>query len=136
MLSLLVVAIAIEARTEKEKTELTSVTGRWECIAHGSPQGDVPFTLTLHQDKETVTGAIATADGELQIKSGSFKNATLEIRCETDQAKYVVTGKLGARQLSGHWSKTVNPGAGDDQGGDQEGEWEGKMPTAAKSSGQ
>jgi len=130
-LLLLVAAAVVGARTPQGKSELTSVTGKWECVAHGSAQGDVPFTLTLQQDKETVTGTIATADGELQITSGSFKNSVLEIRCDTDQAKYQVTGTLEAGQLKGHWSKKAIPGAGD-EGGDQEGEWEGKTSAPAK----
>jgi len=134
-LLLLVAAMVVEARPGQDKSEPTSVTGKWECVAHGSAQGDVPFTLTLQQDKETVTGTIATADGELQITSGFFKNSVLEIRCDTDQAKYAVSGKLEAQQLKGHWSKKAIPGAGD-EGGDQEGEWEGKMSASAKPTAQ
>ena len=132
---LLVVATANLVFANGKEPKPGPLTGTWECVAHSSVQGDVPFTLTLQQDKETVTGTIATADGELQITSGSFKNSVLEIRCETDQAKYVVTGKLEARQLKGHWSKKAIPGAGD-EGGDQEGEWEGKLSASAKSTAQ
>ncbi|MGO9270255.1 MAG: hypothetical protein ACLQOO_08385 [Terriglobia bacterium] len=56
-LLLLLVAVVLQARTGPDKSELTSVTGKWECVAHGSAQGDVSFTLTLQQDKQTVTGA-------------------------------------------------------------------------------
>jgi len=116
----------------KEKAETASLTGVWQCVAHGSSEGDVPFTLTLEQDGENVTGTIATADGELPIASGSFKNRALEIHSETEEARYLVTGELEAGQLKGHWSKTAKPGAGDNQGGNQEGQWEGKRSASAK----
>jgi len=135
-LLLLVVAVVVEARSGQGKPEPSSITGTWDCVAHGSTQGDVPFTLTLHQDKETVTGTIATGDGELPITSGSFKNSALEILVETDQAKYQVTGTLDGGQLKGHWSKKVILGAGDDQGGDQAGDWEGKVSASAKPTAQ
>ncbi len=134
VLLLLVLANPKWAGAAKQNSEKASLTGVWQCLAHGSVQGDVPFTLTLHQDGENVTGTIATADGELQISSGSFKNRTLEIHSETEDARYVVTGGLEAQQLKGHWSKTAKPGAGDGQGGDQEGQWEGKRSAPAKSS--
>jgi hypothetical protein len=122
---LLLLAVSGVALGQKPDSKADSVTGKWECVAHGSVQGDVPFTLTLQQKGETVTGTIATADGELEITSGSYKNNALEIHCETDDAKYLVAGELKGDQLKGHWSKT---GGGDDQGGG----WEGKRSTSAE----
>lgn len=101
------------------------ISGKWECVAHGSVQGDVPFTLTLQLKGEAVTGTIAVADDELDITSGSYKNNALEIHSDAEEVKYLVTGELEGVQLKGHWSKT---GGGDDQGGD----WEGKRATSAK----
>jgi len=99
------------------------LTGTWECTAHLSGQDDIPFTMTLDQNGETVTGKIATNDGELEIKTGTYKNGALELHMETDEAKYQVTGNLDGGQFKGKWSKDPDGLAGD---------WEGKKSAAAK----
>jgi len=127
---LLLPVVSGVALGQKPNSKVNSLTGKWECIAHGSVQGDMPFTLTLQQKEEAVTGSIATADGELEITSGSYKNNALEIHCDTEGAKYLLAGELKGDQLKGHWSKTVEQGG--DEGGNQGGDWEGKRSTLAK----
>jgi hypothetical protein len=101
-----------------------SLTGSWDCIAHLSGEDDIPFTMTLDQKDNVITGSVATHEGDLEVKSGSFKDGTLEVHLETPDAKYAVTGKLDGDQFKGQWSKEPD-GIG--------GEWEGKRSATAKS---
>lgn len=126
LLSLLLCAVGCAWAGPQKDAKAGALAGAWDCVAHGSVQGDVPFTLTLQQDHETLTGTITTADGELPIASGSYKDGALQILMEADGAKYTVKGKLDGAQLSGQWTKE-----GDD--GNQGGAWEGKRSSAPAS---
>ena len=99
------------------------MTGTWECMQHGSEQGDRPFTLSLQQTKEDVTGSVSSPIGGTEISSGSYKNKTLEIHINTPQGNYLLTGKFKKNQLSGEWSTDTN----------QKGTWEGKKAAQTKS---
>jgi hypothetical protein len=92
------------------------VTGTWTCQAHGAPQGDTPFTLSLQQTGEKVDGSVSSPMGGTDISSGTFKGDTLEIHIDTDNADYVLVAKLDKDSLSGTWSN----------GGNDKGTWEGK----------
>jgi hypothetical protein len=111
---------------EKESKD-GSISGSWKCVARLSGENDIPFTMKLEQQGETVTGSIATVDGELEIKTGSFKDNLLELHLESSDAKYLVSGKLEGDEFKGHWSK-------DPDG--IEGDWEGKKSAPARPSGQ
>ena len=92
------------------------VAGTWTCTAHGGTNGDIPFTLYLEQDNETVTGSVSSSMGDAEFSSASFKDGALEIHIDGGDQSYVLTAKLQNGQLSGQWS-----------GGDTEkGNWEGK----------
>jgi len=103
------------------KPKASPMTGTWECVAHGTSQGDMPFTLNLQQNKETVTGTVSTAQGEVSITTATYKKRVLDIHIEIPQGTYRVTGKFRNGQLSGDWSKDA----------DQKGAWEGKKSAAA-----
>jgi len=122
---LLVLATACLVFGQAKESSKASLTGSWDCIAHLSGEDDIPFTMTLQQAAEVVTGSVATHDGELEIKSGSFKDGSLELHLESPDAKYVVTGKLDGDQFKGQWSKDPDGMSGD---------WEGKKTAAAKPS--
>ena len=123
---LLVLTMAsLSVGAEKESKE-GSLTGTWDCVAHLSGENDIPFTMTLEQRGEAVTGSVATSDGELEIKSGTYRSSTLELHMESSEAKYAVTGKLDEGQFKGQWSKDP-----DGIGGD----WEGKKAASSKPSG-
>lgn len=96
-------------------------------MAHLSGGDDIPFTMELKQQGETVTGTITAQDGELEIKSGTFKANLLDLHLEMSDSQYSVSGKLQGGQFKGHWAK-------DPEG--MEGEWEGKRSTPAQLSGQ
>jgi hypothetical protein len=124
---LLMVAMACQVFGEEKKSKENALTGTWDCVAHLSGESDIPFTMKLEQKEETVTGSLSTPDGELEIKSGTYKNHTLELHLETSEAKYLVTGKLDGDQFKGQWSKDP-----DGIGGD----WEGSKSAQAKPSRQ
>jgi hypothetical protein len=100
------------------------VAGTWTCTAHGGTNGDVPFTLYLEQDNETVTGSVSSSMGDAEFSSASFKDGTLEIHIDGGDETYVLTGKLQNGQLSGQWST----------GDTEKGTWEGKKGTDAATS--
>ena len=112
---------------QEKKSKGGAIAGTWECVAHLSGENDIPFTMKLEQQGETVTGSIATNDGELEIKSGTFKDNSLDLHLESSDSKYQVSGKLDGDQFKGHWSK--------EQDG-LEGDWEGKKSAPTKPSGQ
>jgi hypothetical protein len=120
---LLALAMPYSVLSQDKKSD--SLTGTWDCIAHLSGEDDIPFTMTLEQKSDAVTGSVTTHEGDLQITSGSFKNGVLELHLENSEAKYVVTGKLDGDQFKGQWSKDP-----DGMGGN----WEGKKPAPAASS--
>jgi len=124
---LLLLAMGSLVFGEEEKSKEDSIAGSWDCVAHLSGESDIPFTMKLEQKGETVTGSVATDNGELEIKSGTYRNNTLELHLETPEAKYMVNGKLSGGQFKGQWSKEP-----DGMGGD----WEGKKSAPAKPSGQ
>jgi hypothetical protein len=124
---LLVLSMACLVFGEEKKLKEGSVTGTWDCVAHLSGENDHPFTMKLEQKEANVTGSISTSDGELEIKSGTFKGSKLELHLESPEAKYVVTGQLEGGQFKGQWSKEPDGLQGD---------WEGKKSAPGKPSDQ
>ena len=100
------------------------VSGTWTCTAHGGDNGDIPFTLYLEQDNETVTGSVSSSMGDAEFSSATFKDGTLEIHIDGGDQTYVLTAKLQNAQLSGQWSS----------GETQKGTWEGKKGSDAATS--
>lgn len=104
-----------QAVAKQKKAKPGPLAGTWDCISHGGPEGDLPFTLHLQQDKGNVTGSVESPIGGTQLSSAVFQKKTLEIRIDTPQAKYILTGKIKKNRLTGEWS--VDTG--------QKGTWEG-----------
>lgn len=100
------------------------VAGTWTCTAHGGSNGDIPFTLYLEQDNETVTGSVSSSMGDAEFSSASFKDGTLEIHIDGGDQTYVLTGKLQNGRLSGQWST----------GETEKGTWDGKKGSGAPTS--
>ena len=105
-----------------KKAKPGPLTGTWECTAHGTEQGDMPFTLTLEQSKQDITGSVSSPMGGTDISAGTFKKKALEIHINTPNGNYTLTGKLKKNQLSGNWSTDTN----------QKGAFEGKKAAPAK----
>ena len=112
--ALLSFSVAMAAAEKKPKPG--PLTGTWECMSHGSSQGDMSFSLYLEQSKEVVTGSVSSPIGGTEITSATFKKKLLEIHIDTPQGNYVVMGKVNKNQMSGTWS--VDTG--------EKGTWEGK----------
>jgi len=125
-LCIIVLAASAAVIAGPDKTKAAPMSGTWECTAHGTSQGDMPFTLNLQQNGETVTGTVGTSHGDAEITTGTYKKHVLDIHIEIAQGTYRVTGTFKGGQLSGDWSK--------DQ--DQKGTWEGKKTATAKPAGQ
>lgn len=118
----LAMVVAGAAWAQEKSTKTGPITGTWDCSSHGGDQGDTKFTLALEQDGEKVTGSIDSAQGGMDITSGTFKDDTLEIRLETPQGNYVISGKLKDGELSGKFTLDDKP----------QGTWEGKKAAAGK----
>jgi hypothetical protein len=116
---LMVLCVASFALAKDKKPKPGPITGTWECTAHGSSQGDMPFTLYLEQAKEDVTGSVSSPMGGTQISSGTYKKKVLEIHIDAPQTTYRLTAKLKKGQLTGEWS-----------GDTEKGTWEGKKQPA------
>jgi hypothetical protein len=111
---LLVFGVAVVALGGSEGTMPESVTGTWKCMSHGGENGDMPFTLNLQQDGETVTGSVSSPLGGTDIDQASFKDGTLEIHIQGEEDSYTLTAKLEKGELKGKWTH-----------GDHKGTWEG-----------
>ncbi len=108
------------AKAKKPKAE--PLTGTWECTSHGGAQGDMPFTLHLEQNNETVTGSVSSPMGSTEIGSATFKNKSLEIHIDSPDGEYLLTGKMIKKgEMSGQWSHE-----------DLKGTWEGKLQAQAQ----
>lgn len=101
----IVLCLANLALAKEKKPKPGPLTGTWECSSHGGPQGDMPFTLYLQQNKETVTGSVSSPMGGTEITSGTFKKKNLEIHIDTPQGNYLLTAKMKKRELAGEWSQ-------------------------------
>jgi len=119
---LAVLCLASLGVAKEKKPKPGKLTGTWECVSHGSSQGDMPFTLYLEHSKETVTGSVSSPMGGTQITSASYKKKTLEIRIDTPMGNYTLTAKLKKDQLNGTWA--VDTG--------EKGNWEGKKAAPPK----
>jgi len=119
---MLVLAASAAASQQDKASKPGPLTGSWECTAHGGSQDGTKFTLDLQQDGENVTGTVASDEGGMDITSATFKGDALEIRLETPDGVYVLTGKLKDGQLTG--KVTLE--------GKDNGTWEGKKAAATK----
>jgi hypothetical protein len=79
------------------------LTGTWECLSHGMPQGDLPFTLSLEQNGTEVTGSVDSPMGGTEITRATFDKNKLEIQIDTPQGSYVLTARLKKGKLTGEW---------------------------------
>ncbi|HZP00217.1 MAG TPA: hypothetical protein VFD30_07975 [Terriglobia bacterium] len=112
---LVLMCVAVFALAGEKKPKGGKLTGTWDCMSHGSSQGDMPFTLYLEQNKEEVTGSVSSPIGGTQINSGTFRKNMLEIQIMAPGTTYTLTAVLKKGQLSGTWSSDTEKGS-----------WEGK----------
>jgi len=94
------------------KDRKTSLSGTWDCVAHGSPQGDMAFTLYLQQSKEVVDGSIRSPLGGTQISSGAIRKNELELHFDMPQGSYTLMGRLEkGGKIVGGWSLDSDKGS-------------------------
>jgi hypothetical protein len=114
---ILAVGLFQSLQAKEKKAKPGPLTGTWECTSHGGPQGDLPFTLYLEQEAETVTGSVSSPMGSTELSSATFKKKDLEIHIDSPDGEYLLTGKLTKKgEMSGQWSHE-----------DLKGTWEGKL---------
>jgi hypothetical protein len=107
---------------EKKTSSAAPLTGTWQCTAHGGSNGDLPFTLYLEQQGESVTGSVSSPLGDTDLASATFTGGKLEIHINGGDENYTLTAKLeGGALTGGQWSTD----------GGEKGTWEGKKGTAA-----
>ena len=97
VLSAVAVAAALVLGTfaaAQEQKSSGPVAGTWQCTAHGGTNGDIPFTLYLEQQGETVTGSVSSSMGDAEISSATFSKGALEIHINGGDTTYTLTGKL------------------------------------------
>ena len=119
---LVTLCLATSLQGKDKQPKPGRMTGTWECMSHGSSQGDMPFTLYLEQTGDSVSGSVSSPIGGTEITSATFKNNKLDIRLETSEGTYVMSAKLKKGQLAGEWSV---------EGGGEGGTWEGKKQAEA-----
>ncbi|HUY15863.1 MAG TPA: hypothetical protein VMX16_19870 [Terriglobia bacterium] len=108
VLSLALIAVCAQAKQKEQKSG--PLTGTWECTAHGGPQGDMSFTLSLEQTKSTVTGDVTSPLGDTEISSGNYKKKTLEIHIDSPEENYTLTAKYAHGKLQGQWKSDGGQG--------------------------
>jgi hypothetical protein len=120
-LALATLAFAVAAVAQEKKAAGGPVAGTWQCTAHGGPNGDLPFTLYLEQDGQTVTGSVSAPQGDTDIASATFSGGKLEIHINGGDENYTLTAKLeGGALTGGEWSTD----------GGEKGTWDGKKGEA------
>ena len=80
-----------------------SLTGTWEGVVNGLPQGDFPFTMSLEQQDENVRGVLAVFFGGAAFRSSTLRNNSVELHWDTPLANFVFRGEHTAGKLSGQW---------------------------------
>ncbi len=110
---LVVAAGLVQAKESKQD----SLTGTWDCVAHGLSQGDTPFTLYLTQGQDGITGSVDSSMGATELSSVTLKKDGLEIRIDSPQGTYVLRATHKKGQLvDGQVETPAN----------EKGTWEGK----------
>lgn len=105
-------APAAPAPAAAPAADAVNLNGNWDAVADANGN-QIPFSLTLKVDGETVTGSSSSQVGEGTIKSGSWKGGKLVFAIETPNGVIsmnatVVEGKLVgdfdyAGQAQGKW---------------------------------
>ena len=118
--------VAAAVAQDKKDAAKGPVAGTWQCMAHGGPNGDLPFTLYLEQDGQNVTGSVSAPQGDADLASATFSGGKLEIHINGGDENYTLTAKLEGDALTGgEWSTE----------GGEKGTWEGKKGTAPAAQG-
>ncbi len=80
------------------------LTGAWEGVMRGFPQGDFPVILALQQENDKITGVLAFFFGGVAFKSSTLKSNVLELYVDSPIANFALKAEYKAGQISGQWS--------------------------------
>jgi len=87
-----------------ETTDSGPLTGSWEGIMYGLPQGDFPVAIVFHQSGEKVNGVMSFFFGGAAFTSSTYKNSKLELHLHSPVADIVLNGEYKSGAVSGEWS--------------------------------
>ena len=100
----------------QNRSSNSPIVGTWNCVAHGSENGDLPFTLYIEHSSEGYTGSVSAPQGDADLTTVTFKGNQLKITIDTGEDDYTLTATLADGKLAGEWSKDA----------EKKGAWEGK----------
>jgi hypothetical protein len=113
VLCILALSVTLHA---KGKANNSPLVGTWNCVAHGTEEGDLPFTLYIEQSGDEFTGNVSAPQGDAGLSSVTFNDNHLKIAIDTEEHNYLLTATMAGGKLSGEWSVD----------GEKKGTWEGK----------
>lgn len=98
-----------------------AIAGTWRCRGKTESGDELPFTLELKLQGETVM--VPASGNGLTITKGTYKSAKLDLEVRVDEDSYSLTGVLTQGKLKGTWKRMQRP-----QGvlSDEKGAWEGE----------
>jgi hypothetical protein len=80
------------------------LTGVWQGMMHGMPDGDLQFKFYVQQNKDELIGIFSSFDGGAAFNLSTFKDDTLEIHIKTPVGNFLFNGKRGTEGILGEWS--------------------------------
>lgn len=109
-LTIFTLALIFTASLASARPKNRTLTGTWDCHAHGGAGGDITFTLYLKENKEIVDGSISSPVGSTDVASGTFRRDMLELTFDLPQGNYTLMAKMEKGKLSGTWSLDTDKG--------------------------
>jgi hypothetical protein len=110
----------LTALPQPQRSDSGPLTGAWEGVMRGLPQGDFPVTIIFREEGEKVTGVLAFFFGGGAFTSSTFRNNQLELHMDSPVMNIALKAQYKADKVSGTWSS--------DEG--SKGTWEAKRSTA------
>ena len=105
-------AVVFAAGVLMARGRKTSLSGTWDCVAHGTSQGDMKFTLVLQESKEVVDGSINSPLGQTEVSSGALRKRELELHFDLPQGGYTLMAHIeNDGTLVGAWSLDSDKGS-------------------------
>lgn len=92
----------------EDETNVSKITGRWECRATRPDSGRSFLAFELGAERDDIFGRFdQNTDYRFAfITGGSFRSNALELRVEYIKEAYVLTGKWTSGKLRGTWERT------------------------------
>lgn len=94
----------LTAVSQPQRRNSGPLTGTWEGVMRGLPQGDLPFTAIFQQEGERVAGVLAFFFAGAAFNSAGLRNNQLEIHMDTPLANFLFRAEYKAGEVGGQWS--------------------------------